>query len=185
MIGLVCSGHCTDRSRSGRIHLCCEGWQRGSSEITLAGLTAGTETCYCCAVQLALSAASPIYRGFLADTDCRWNVISASVDDRTREERGIDVSRLWFNIHTWAYYLVVCCYFFTEAGSSWCMGRESDHCCVWFRVFVCVCLSVSLCVHALKGKWLELSPSNLVDTVQRHAVIKGAAGVGVHVDRTA
>jgi len=42
--------------------------------------------------QLALSAASPIYRGFLADTDCRWNVIAASVDDRTREERGIDVS---------------------------------------------------------------------------------------------
>jgi len=49
-------------------------------------------------VQLALSAASPIYRGFLADTDCRWNVIAASVDDRTREERGIDVSVTLFAI---------------------------------------------------------------------------------------
>ncbi|KPJ13668.1 Glutamate--cysteine ligase [Papilio machaon] len=31
-----------------------------------------------------------IYRGFLTDVDCRWNVISASVDCRTREERGIE-----------------------------------------------------------------------------------------------
>lgn len=39
--------------------------------------------------QLALSAASPIYRGFLTDVDCRWNVISCSVDCRTPEERGL------------------------------------------------------------------------------------------------
>lgn len=37
-------------------------------------------------IALALSAASPVYRGCLTDRDCRWNVISASVDDRTREE---------------------------------------------------------------------------------------------------
>lgn len=37
---------------------------------------------------LALTAASPIHRGFLVDTDCRWDVIAASVDDRTPEERG-------------------------------------------------------------------------------------------------
>lgn len=37
---------------------------------------------------LALTAATPIYKGFLADTDVRWNQISASVDDRTREELG-------------------------------------------------------------------------------------------------
>ncbi|XP_045541950.1 glutamate--cysteine ligase catalytic subunit isoform X1 [Papilio machaon] len=43
-----------------------------------------------CPIMLALSAASPIYRGFLTDVDCRWNVISASVDCRTREERGIE-----------------------------------------------------------------------------------------------
>lgn len=36
-----------------------------------------------------MSAASPIYRGFLTDVDCRWNVISASVDCRTPEERGL------------------------------------------------------------------------------------------------
>ncbi|CAO3666245.1 unnamed protein product [Rhizopus stolonifer] len=37
---------------------------------------------------MALSANSPIYRGYLADVDTRWNVISSSVDDRTLEERG-------------------------------------------------------------------------------------------------
>ena len=37
---------------------------------------------------LALTAASPAYRGYLADVDCRWNVISAAVDDRTPQERG-------------------------------------------------------------------------------------------------
>lgn len=39
-------------------------------------------------IALALSAASPVYRGYLTDRDCRWDVISASVDDRTREEMG-------------------------------------------------------------------------------------------------
>lgn len=41
-----------------------------------------------CPIMLALTAASPIYRGYLTDADCRWNVISASVDCRTPEERG-------------------------------------------------------------------------------------------------
>ncbi|KAJ1940276.1 glutamate--cysteine ligase, partial [Linderina macrospora] len=40
------------------------------------------------AVMMTLSASSPIFRGYLADIDCRWNVIAAAVDDRTREERG-------------------------------------------------------------------------------------------------
>ena len=39
-------------------------------------------------IMLALSAASPIWRGYLSDVDCRWNVISSSVDDRTDEELG-------------------------------------------------------------------------------------------------
>lgn len=39
--------------------------------------------------QLALTAASPFYRGYISDVDCRWNVISSSVDCRTREERGL------------------------------------------------------------------------------------------------
>lgn len=41
-----------------------------------------------CPIMLALTAASPAYRGYLTDVDCRWNVISASVDCRTQEERG-------------------------------------------------------------------------------------------------
>ena len=40
-------------------------------------------------LQLALTAASPIYRGYLSDIDTRWQVISESVDDRTNEERGL------------------------------------------------------------------------------------------------
>ncbi len=40
-------------------------------------------------LMMALTAASPAYRGYLADVDCRWNVISAAVDDRTEEERGL------------------------------------------------------------------------------------------------
>ena len=37
---------------------------------------------------MALTAASPIHRGYLVDTDVRWDVIAASVDDRHPEERG-------------------------------------------------------------------------------------------------
>lgn len=40
-------------------------------------------------IMLALTAASPLWRGYIADVDCRWNVIAGSVDDRTEEERGL------------------------------------------------------------------------------------------------
>ncbi|KAF8453430.1 glutamate-cysteine ligase-domain-containing protein [Terfezia claveryi] len=40
-------------------------------------------------IMLALTAATPIFKGFLADVDVRWNVISGAVDDRTEEERGL------------------------------------------------------------------------------------------------
>lgn len=43
-------------------------------------------------VMLALTAATPIYKGFLADTDVRWEQISRAVDDRTPEELGEVVS---------------------------------------------------------------------------------------------
>ena len=43
-----------------------------------------------CPIMLALTAASPVHRGLLVDSDCRWNIISASVDDRTRQERGLE-----------------------------------------------------------------------------------------------
>lgn len=39
-------------------------------------------------ILLALTAATPIYKGFLADTDVRWNQIGRAVDDRTQEELG-------------------------------------------------------------------------------------------------
>jgi len=39
-------------------------------------------------ILLALTAATPVLHGRLADTDVRWATISASVDDRTPAERG-------------------------------------------------------------------------------------------------
>lgn len=45
-------------------------------------------------IMLALTAAAPIFKGFLADVDVRWNVISGAVDDRTEEERGLKVSSI-------------------------------------------------------------------------------------------
>mmetsp|Transcript_7946 Transcript_7946/g.12744 ORF Transcript_7946/g.12744 Transcript_7946/m.12744 type:complete len:782 (-) Transcript_7946:725-3070(-) len=41
-------------------------------------------------IMLALTAATPIFKGLLADTDVRWNTIVQSVDDRTRAERGLE-----------------------------------------------------------------------------------------------
>lgn len=38
---------------------------------------------------MALTAAAPIFRGFLSNIDARWDVIAASVDDRTKQETGI------------------------------------------------------------------------------------------------
>lgn len=40
-------------------------------------------------IMLAMTAASPIFKGRLSDVDGRWNVIAASVDDRTPAERGL------------------------------------------------------------------------------------------------
>ncbi|KAG4103081.1 GCS-domain-containing protein [Neocallimastix lanati (nom. inval.)] len=40
-------------------------------------------------ILLALTAGAPAYKGYLVDTDCRWNVISGSVDDRNPVERGL------------------------------------------------------------------------------------------------
>jgi glutamate--cysteine ligase catalytic subunit len=42
---------------------------------------------------LSLTAAAPIFKGWLSDQDVRWNVISASVDDRTPFERDVDPLR--------------------------------------------------------------------------------------------
>lgn len=44
--------------------------------------------------QLALSAASPVHRGYLSDIDTRWPVLSQSFDDRTDEEKGQKVCKM-------------------------------------------------------------------------------------------
>lgn len=49
----------------------------------LAGLTP---------ILLALTAATPIAKGRLLDSDARWAIIAQSVDDRTDAERGIDAA---------------------------------------------------------------------------------------------
>ncbi|ODV57912.1 glutamate--cysteine ligase [Ascoidea rubescens DSM 1968] len=41
-------------------------------------------------IMLSLSAAAPVFRGFLSNQDVRWNVISMAVDDRTPIERGVN-----------------------------------------------------------------------------------------------
>lgn len=51
-------------------------------------------------IMLALTAATPIYKGFLADTDVRWNQISRAVDDRTPEELGEKVGYNDFQVRT-------------------------------------------------------------------------------------
>jgi glutamate--cysteine ligase catalytic subunit len=61
---------------------------------------------YLSSLQMALSAGSPVFRGYLTDVDCRWNVISASVDDRTEEERGLKVcllSKVFFKTRKFKY----------------------------------------------------------------------------------
>lgn len=39
-----------------------------------------------CPVMLALGASSPVFRGYLVDRDCRFDVIAMAVDDRTDDE---------------------------------------------------------------------------------------------------
>nr|ACC86274.1 glutamate-cysteine ligase catalytic subunit [Exaiptasia diaphana] len=41
-------------------------------------------------IVMALSAGTPIFRGYLGDVDCRWSVIAGSVDDRNPEEYGLE-----------------------------------------------------------------------------------------------
>ena len=45
-------------------------------------------------IMMAITAASPIFRGFLADVDTRWSLISKCTDDRTEDElKQINKSR--------------------------------------------------------------------------------------------
>lgn len=45
-------------------------------------------------IMLALTAATPIYKGYLANTDARWNQISMAVDDRVSHEVEMGPRRL-------------------------------------------------------------------------------------------
>ncbi|CAF4195374.1 unnamed protein product [Rotaria sordida] len=40
-----------------------------------------------CPIMLCLSAACPIWRGYLSDIDCRWNILCEAIDARTAEEK--------------------------------------------------------------------------------------------------
>ena len=40
-------------------------------------------------IMLAMTAATPIFRGRLSNVDARWDIIAQSVDDRTAAERGL------------------------------------------------------------------------------------------------
>ena len=47
-------------------------------------------------IMLAMTAASPIFKGRLADVDARWDIIAQSVDDRTPAERGLILDEVSF-----------------------------------------------------------------------------------------
>lgn len=41
-----------------------------------------------CPIMLTLTASTPAFRGYLVETDCRWNILSQATDCRTDGERG-------------------------------------------------------------------------------------------------
>lgn len=43
-------------------------------------------------LMLALTASSPIFKGYLCDTDCRWNIIRHVDDDRKADELNLKVN---------------------------------------------------------------------------------------------
>ena len=46
-----------------------------------------------------MSAASPIYRGYLSDIDTRWTVISQSVDDNIDSDSDVMVRSQSLDLH--------------------------------------------------------------------------------------
>jgi len=52
---------------------------------------------------LSLSASCPIWRGYLSDVDSRWNILSATTDDRTNEEldNRIHHSSRYSSVHSY------------------------------------------------------------------------------------
>ncbi|KAK6460636.1 glutamate--cysteine ligase [Scheffersomyces coipomensis] len=85
-------------SKPGHVYMDSMGFGMGSSclQITMQGKNI-EEARYLydslaaiTAIMLSLSAAAPIFKGFLVNQDVRWNVVSGAVDDRTFIERNIE-----------------------------------------------------------------------------------------------
>ena len=72
-------------------------------------------------IMLAMTAATPIFKGRLANIDVRWDVIAQSVDDRTPAERGLIVDEVYDkkckNVH-FSTLFVICCYCYGAIGVS-------------------------------------------------------------------
>lgn len=85
-------------SLPGHIYMDAMGFGMGMSCLQLTFQACNVEEAVClydqlaplCPIMLALTASNPVLRGHLAATDCRWDIISASVDCRTRQERGLE-----------------------------------------------------------------------------------------------
>lgn len=82
--------------KPGHVHMDAMGFGMGLSCLQLTFQSCGlyeAEMLYdqltpMCPVMLAMTASTPFARGYLTDVDCRWDLICASVDCRTKEERG-------------------------------------------------------------------------------------------------
>lgn len=91
-------GEAARAAKPDHIYMDCMGFGMGNCCLQVTFQACNIEEARClydqlaglCPVMLALSAASPIYRGYLSDIDTRWPVIAQSVDDRTRQERGLE-----------------------------------------------------------------------------------------------
>lgn len=70
-----------------------------------------------------------MYRGYLADVDCRWDVIAASVDCRTREEKGLEPLRNDRFVIPKSRYGSVDCYL-SKCGARWVPLLLWPVCCV-------------------------------------------------------
>lgn len=58
-------------------------------------------------IMLALTAATPVYKGFLVDTDVRWNQNGLAMDDRTAEELGEKVNVMEKSVDDHLHLLIV------------------------------------------------------------------------------
>lgn len=87
-----------DKSRDDFIHMDHDGFAMGCCCIQATFQAESLEqACYLydqltpiAPIVLTLSASSPIWKGYLSDIDCRWNVLKQAFDDRSKEELGLE-----------------------------------------------------------------------------------------------